>query len=328
MSLETSLANIVIRDNTIDQGRFSDGTTPVAYTYAYHAWILGSSFISGNTFAAPTASTDMLYIDNCSCTITGNKFIRGSTSIGSYIRNAGNDQIIKNNTFDSTTVDGSSETLVAGTLTTSNYYGNKNQTIYIPIHLASYTTKVVTDVASTPNGAFSVNAVTGGVNFGIVDGKTLQLIIGNTTASYFQTNVNLTSLLPEGIKILAVKYGGFKANSGAPVLNGIASNEYQLTLRVYDTVKANYTIGTSSIMDIQNTQNSTVAILNHTSYNLNTGLVALGASTQYSEIDTSANIYCVTSQNYIIVAIFTCFVLMTSGVLTLTFSPMVVKCRW
>lgn len=115
MTIETSLANIVISNNTIDQGRFSDGATPVTYNYDYSAWVFGSANITSNSFLSSVASTDILNIDSCSCIITNNKFVRGATSINTYIRVYGaEDPIIKNNIFDSTTVDGASTILVSG----------------------------------------------------------------------------------------------------------------------------------------------------------------------------------------------------------------------
>jgi len=323
MTLETSLASIIIRNNIIDQGRVSDGATPVTYTYAYHAWILGSSLISGNTFAAPTASTDMLYIDNCSCTITGNKFIRGSTSIGSYIRNAGNDQTIVNNTFDSSTIDGSSETLVAGTLTTSNYYGNKNQTIYISVPMAPQATRN-TGVAG------SVMDFVGETNYAaIANAQALTIVNGKATYGETETNFMINPYLPEGVRILSFKFGAHRGNSGAPALNGAATNSFSLKLKSIDTVTANYATGTSSIMDTFNTLNNTLDTttvsqdLNASSFFSTTML-----TTQYYSIDVSANSYYINNKSYAIIAQFAVGFLLSSGTATLYFSPTVIRCRW
>lgn len=206
MTTEASLANIVIRNNTIDQGRFSDGTTPVAYNYDYSAWIFGSSNITGNSFLSSVASTDMLNIDTCSCNITHNKFVRGSTSINSYIRSYGaNDQSITNNLFDSTTINGSSLTLVTGITATSIYTRNKNQTgyLYVPIFDNS---PGITGIIDAFNQTTLNDYTLGQSKFG---GLGSQLIFKSGASVSFSKNFNIGSLLDRGVKIKEIKLGTF-----------------------------------------------------------------------------------------------------------------------
>ena len=329
MALESSLANIVIRDNTIDQGRFSDGTTPVAYTYAYHAWIFGSSIIDGNTFIAPSASADMLNIDSCSCTITKNKFIRGSTSVNSYIRAYGsNDQIITNNTFDQTTINGSSDILVVGISSRTTYTSNKNQTIYVPFQITTSGSTSLTDFSQAffYNGGFSP--------YGTFPAIPQEIYISGTDAIRVKMETNLGMMLPDGVKLLAIKFGLLRNGTGV-VNTGANYNAFELNINIWDTVKANYITGTGSIMDIAGTsplynvyKTTTSTATQTILFNSGTAWADILAAEVYYELDLSANNYCVNNRDYLILAHMQYDMKFSSGDSSLFISPLVAKCIW
>jgi len=209
MALESSLANIVIRNNTIDQGRVSDGASPVIYNYDYNAWIFGSANITGNSFLSAVASTDMLNIDGCSCTITNNKFVRGATSINSYVRGYGSqDQFITNNLFDSTTINGSSLTLVTGISARSFYARNKNQTgtLYIPIN------ETISGTIGNSD-QFYVATQAGTSDYKLVSYKLGGLVTAAVAVASIALDLvkifNISARLEQGVKITEIKLGVF-----------------------------------------------------------------------------------------------------------------------
>ena len=171
MTINSSIGNVIIEDNTFDYGFFTpDGTSQTSFTlYSYTNCLTTNSDakIQGNTFSGITSSGFgshlVVNVSNSvsgSQTITNNNFIRGSIPIAAYVdmSTAINDAIITQNIFDQSTVDGSIETLVkTPTLTTSSlipnisYYANKNQISYLPIQKFPYL--IENSTAPTPNPA-------------------------------------------------------------------------------------------------------------------------------------------------------------------------------
>lgn len=258
MALESSLSNIVIKNNTIGQGSFSTGAAPVSYNYNYHAWIFGSSIIEGNNFFAPAASSDMLSLDNCSCIIRGNKFVRGSTSINSYIRNYGsNQQIIMHNIFDSPTIDGTTETLALGLTDNSQYEYNTNQTGYVAIRLSQ--TVFIPGVGyfgsgtvNVPTGSISANFSgypSGYGNNSLMESLTLNITTAsdNLGRAYdIGFEVDLQKHMPHGARLLNAVIGLAGDGSRAFVGTGADFNTSSTTFMGM-TAKAsrslNYTVG-------------------------------------------------------------------------------------
>lgn len=335
MTLETSLANIVISNNIIDQGRFSDGTTPVAYNYDFNAWIFGSANIIGNNFFSSSAGTDMLNIDDCSCIITNNKFVRGSTTINSYIRNYGpNDQIITNNLFDQSTVDGgasdASNVLVTGLSASSTYSHNKNQIIYVPIAIpgGTFTTSIANGdiVVDT-----SLSAVFNTFNY-------LLIGINSTSLTTFYINFNLNDALPDSVKLLTAKIGIFNIVAGVGTLT---SGTFSMQAAVDNVVPANFTTGLNSILDVKNQPGSTIGTagtggsLDSVSATLNlfTNYAAVQANTLYLTADFSTasdpNNFVTTKDKCMSIK-----VLLNNDINVLgsgqlwKLSPIVVKCMW
>lgn len=274
MTLETSLANIIINNNTIDQGRFSDGTTPATVNYAFHAWIYGSANISHNTFMGPAAASDMLNLENSSSKISNNKFIRGATSITSYIKNHGTqDQVIVENVFDQTTIDGTNEAIVSGLTSTSTYERNINQIAYLVLSLVEDMAVFDTYLSASAGQYFSGDRPSYGSDPGAFASKfqfTGKLgfdrnnenpLIGLDAQNYlfladasatehqiprtFSKVFNLNTSLPSGAMLLSAKIG-MKMNTNPGGLNVAGSdfnNQFLLRLVVSNDVLTSHTNG-------------------------------------------------------------------------------------
>lgn len=329
MSLETSLANIVIRDNTFDQGRFSDGATPVTYNYDYHAWTFGSSIIEGNTFLAPDESTDILNIDNCSCIIIGNKFVRNGTTINSYIRNYGsNDQMIRSNMFDSPTVDGSSETLVVGLTASSTYDNNKNQTSFMSV----YPTR---DMVSTNwyDGTTSgiVHYLQAHQQTVVYDYYFSTGTIATNFASGIAINVtffvNLSRLLPKNTRVLG-SLVGFRYNSVAAnistTLNGCTIQSEIRKTAAARPINTAFTSPTSTLAAITGSPTNLDSALGNTTTTFTADTTARSVAGDY----TALSIY--TNETQDIIFLFRNTFVTTSSTATSTYriSPMLFKYRW
>lgn len=131
MALPTTFSDTIIEGNTFSVGYYTDGSSVLSNTYTQLLNTSSESIITGNTFGGVTGGNTMISISDCACTIMSNNFVRGSTAVSAYITASGTkDQIITHNVFDKETVDGSTETLVSGITTTSQYEKNKNQTKY------------------------------------------------------------------------------------------------------------------------------------------------------------------------------------------------------
>jgi hypothetical protein len=132
MSISTSLNSIKIKNNIIDVGYSSNGSQ-VIYTYdPALIEVGGDAIIFGNTLSGcignGNAGTNLINIISGSCLITNNTFVRGISSINSYVNNAGsNDQIVSHNIFDHPTINGSSTNLCLNLTTTSLFNENLNQ---------------------------------------------------------------------------------------------------------------------------------------------------------------------------------------------------------
>lgn len=164
MTISSSLNNVKINRNTIDVGHSSNGTSPTTYTYDPALMsIFADAVIFGNTLSGCVGNgdsiTNLINIVSGSCIITGNTFIRGSSTIAAYVNNAGtNDQIVTNNIFDQTTVDGASTLLVTGLNSASIFEKNLNQSkIYSIFNMQSVA--LANDFTSTAAPATDVTGM-------------------------------------------------------------------------------------------------------------------------------------------------------------------------
>lgn len=320
MSLETSLANIIIKDNILDQGRSSDGTTPVTYNYSYHAWVQGSAIIDSNVFSAPAASSDMLYLDECSCIITKNKFIRNGTSISSYIRNTGAyDHVITHNIFDESTIDGSDDVIIKSLSNKSVCHSNKNQTIYVPVVWFD-------SIVDIPSSATDTILGLGGIANPNVQRQNNYINITRTSTanSSLVADIPLGQSIPEGATLLECKIGLASAINGVTFTG---DNTFSLILIGQETLSANYSAGLGSLLDVF-VRRTTVAQSVTSTYDMATNTASLQGATQYVTVAPTLDYF--TNNGNSVFTLFLSCKIQTSVITSLVhrFSPIILKCRW
>lgn len=339
MSLEASVANIVIRDNKFDQGRVSDTATVTTYKYTYHAWLYGSANVQGNTFLAPSTSSDILNIDSCSCFITNNKFIRDAVSINSYIRVYGsNEQTVVNNIFDSPTVNGSSETLVLNISSTSVYERNKNQTKNIAIlpNSGEYRSWTAPRLY-TSSSYYGSQICTDGSGSGGLRYMMQASIVSDTNnpgpQRFIEFFINLSNFLPKGVKVLdhlvGMKFGTVGTN-----LN--TSTTSTMSVRMHTTVAANpinasFASPASTYALLQGTDVSGTATLENT-VTTSTSITSGNYNTTtvwYNTANYNANSFInQESVNIIATLKYSFSTTVTASTSSTLWSPLLIKYRW
>jgi hypothetical protein len=153
MTLNSTMSNVIIEDNTFDFGNFAPNTNlltiPTTYSYTNCLWTNADARIDNNYFSGILGTSPFLVVTGIgSCNIFRNTFLRGSNTIPAYIDVSGvtNDQIIVDNVFDQYTVDGINEKLVLlpaiNVFNTTGpfilYERNKNQTAVKQIQKSPY----------------------------------------------------------------------------------------------------------------------------------------------------------------------------------------------
>jgi hypothetical protein len=183
----TNMTPFIISNNSIDYGRDNNTT----YGYNYSIRVKGNCSILNNNISGINASQYGLYCEANSYArevyyvVEGNNFIRRSTSIGAYIYvDSATNGKAENNTFDSTTINGSSEELVLSTVAGEyldrwNFVKNKNQSYCIalaPNQAASYinfinksslsgvTSTITSDALLTETFKFNYNDTTSNIS--------------------------------------------------------------------------------------------------------------------------------------------------------------------
>lgn len=236
MSLPSVLPKIQIKSNSIDVS--SSYTYDAAMNLNGASALVKDNFISG-CVGTSTASTNLVSVNNASCIFTGNQFVRGSSSLNSYINISGtNDQIITGNIFDNSTASASDEFLVKNLTENSTYNNNKNQIGYAVIHLANH----VYDNAATNYNSTSYMT---------------QFSPGTNGIKYVKFKVSINNFIPKGSQIKLIKIGLSASNYMGGVLNA-GSGYNKLTLQVDTNHKhiENITSGTNSILDTSNLVNT------------------------------------------------------------------------
>lgn len=210
MSLPTTLSSTKINNNSFDIGLNSTNGTTFT-TYGYDGAILATDdcIISENTIApaigTSSGSTNLISVSSATCNIHNNTFIRGASTIGSYILSSGsNDQIIQNNIFDHETIDGTNVNLVSGLSENSTYSNNRNQISYkgtdIFTHQKQFYSNNLDLTQTNFNGLTYFNGASPLEQWNIkLNGTTPNLI------AVFQLNLN--DILPDNVKILDVAIG-------------------------------------------------------------------------------------------------------------------------
>lgn len=253
--MESTLDFVKIEGNKIDRGVYSSGY----YTYLTAMFLNSSATVTNNVFANTDASANMIDIADCSCIVTNNKFIRNNTSIDYYINATGGDHIVKNNFFDSTTVDGTSEKLCNfSSSSVYTYENNKNQIIYTTVPLGGQ----FLDKSTGGNFQFNGNGTQPVV---IAASDYVAIQIPNATDTQTEFFINVSNIVPYGSKILSYKLG-IKADPGSvPIFN-------RSTITISESsafTNVNLiSVGTGSILDP--TLTATYDTLTTTSYDLKT----------------------------------------------------------
>ena len=223
MTIPDTLSNILIEGNTIDAGS--------SLTYGT---LLSSGFadcrIFGNYFsgiANDSVNSNMLVLAGCSCNVQGNTFVRGASSIASFIlTDTSNDHMITNNVFDGYTTDGTNTLLITGASSNTLYTSNKNQVGYSIIPLGTNKpglfgiNKGIISSAYFVFDSHDAPPSLGSTDYGVTSGFLFDpyvLTIYDTVTSpgfrFFSTNIDITKSIPVGAKIIDAKMSVFSPSS-------------------------------------------------------------------------------------------------------------------
>lgn len=280
-----TISNALIEGNIFTYGTATpDGTAVTSYTYDSLLFTTADCKIVNNNFSGIAGSTSkvMVNLNNCTCNISGNMFVRDTNTILAYITSTGSkDQVIVDNIFDSFTVDGTVENLVTGITDSSIYEENKNQTGYLVLSLldgqmaaganafASETTANTVGV-NNPGGTIYDAKANGFVITKFATGDSVLDLItptGNGGSSYifyedtvsggvpaagprtFSKIFNLNKDLPRNVNVIEAKIGTWK-DTGLPFdTSSVANNQFILKLISYnDTLTSNSVNG---ILDVK-----------------------------------------------------------------------------
>jgi len=206
MSLPSTMSNVIIEGNTIGASS--------SFTYDYLLITSADCTITSNNFSGitPGGTHSMIWLSNSTNNIHGNTFIRGASSVTSYIQATGSvDQIITNNIFDAMTTDGSNENLATGLTVTSIFEKNKNQIKYAVIPMSTEEASIYgTTYASTAHAIIKMTPdFTYAVRAGAVQDNNIAEIwdqqTNTPTSRYFGKSLDLNGRIPQGARILDVK---------------------------------------------------------------------------------------------------------------------------
>lgn len=334
MTLETSLSNIIVRNNKISHQRgttYGTFTSPIV-NYSHCARIAGSAQIEGNTFISPTGTAgtvDMLNLVDGSSIVQGNKFIRDSLSINSYIRQYGTgEHLITNNIFDHSTIDGTNDQLTANLSASSHYHNNKNQVLYIavPLFNSGFRVNTTNDISNPNNVNDSFIYDTN-----ISDPDAIEPTNGYRPFTHMFLNaglrlqhyyINLNSVLPKNIRVLEAKFGfsasGNQVTSPSTITTHLASKDIGVS---------NYATGTNSILDGANQEFLANEIIN-SSYDVNANITALNTATQYITVTAGSDNFLANNNNSIGIGMTFSITVNSGNQVEFVMSPIVLKCKW
>lgn len=326
MAISGKQSSVIVKGNTIGNGRFTDGTTATNYQYDKCIYTSADAQIHDNVLSGVknnSSTTSMLHLNGGNCIVTGNKFVRDTSSIYAYIYDeSSKDQLVTNNSFDLPTTDGYVETLVQGFTASSTYTENKNQTCfkYIPLYDMipstfggsgyispaqavspySYSVVRVTDTNNAPqNGATQLNV--------------------NSTILNFWLPINISRMLPNNVTVTQCRLGAFK-------FAGTINNTPYNTL---NQIALQYSVSNDSVtMDVKNQYdtnplynvNSIFTILNGTQDG------NISSNTQYLTTTPLSNNY-LNNSNSTTVSVL-CFIEFDGTGAAFYLSPLEIKYRW
>ena len=268
----------IIKGNTVIQGSaLNNSNAVVTYDYNESAYIGIEAIIDSNIFSNLASTGHMLDITSPAgsiLTITNNQFYRNGSTISSYINIAhAIGGVISNNSFDSTTIDGTSIALISGF---TNFQGaitqNKNQTGFASID---------------PN---QFNWHTGGIDAVFLNNSNDGLpatsgwsVVINGLVSNVAINAALDSVIPPGAKLVYVVIGAtYFAGSGSATM----------AFQILQGRSNSFTQGSfsGSIADVAgNGGNFAAQVISAASSGFPTPITIVGGSSRYASLPLSAN---------------------------------------
>lgn len=273
MSIPSTISNVLIEGNTVEAGN--------AFNYNYIIFTSSDCRIMNNYFSGikdDVGASVMLWLTNGTNNISGNTFVRGSSSINAYIVNIGSyDQIITDNIFDSSTSDGSSQVLASNLTATSLYDRNKNQTGYSIVPLGTNKPAIFHFNAPVAN-AYSIfqssdlppTGTNDIINTSSYLYDMMMLKIFDTesspTSQKFTASVDITKSVPFGAKIVDIQCSLYNPSGGSITLS--TGNSFTLALNKsrdhVDSINITTYLGTS-------TANWNLLYTTGTSFTMSTG---------------------------------------------------------
>lgn len=356
MSISAVVSSTIIKGNVIISGTSTaDNTTITTYSYDECIFTSGDAIISSNYLSgvnSNTSTSKMIDISSANCQITANTFVRGNSNINSYVNMSGsNGQIITNNIFDNTTVDGTSEVLVANITADTIYTQNKNQTAYKAINLLSggagywdenpfnyvyFNPFPIAGNTNVTNSFIATKSPLNGDGYGYPNQNTY-LILGAFAAVAsgqilgWHTTVDLTDELPDNVQVLGVKVGVSGSHTGTILTTGASAGNnlqaLQMQLTSYPLVSANFATGTGSILDTLTTSAYTRVAAPQIDMT-NANLVSLQTTSQYLSASGFGTQFATNTGTEIIAEINLIMTPNNTGSFTFAISPLVVKYRW
>lgn len=246
-SNSSPLSSVLISGNQFSAGYYYLGLDGSNNNPTYYSLITNyadsnivDNVISGqNAASVSNPSNTMMYLLGGSSVVSRNRFYRGSTSIAQYIYcSSALDQVIKDNTFDSPTIDGTNEVLVNGLTSTSIYESNKNQTKYTTVQM--YQILNATNTSSTTFSMIPAGPTIGGITSGYWINTEIDLTSSSNATKSFSILTDITNIIPKNAKILGSSYYIFY-NSSNSIIDGASTIVFTTSLnRLPITSQASY----------------------------------------------------------------------------------------
>lgn len=343
MSFDAPLSSVIIDSNTIDYGFSTSGTT---FYYSNDLALSADALVTNNSMSGLAAFNTLINIYAGSSVIRNNILNRGSNTILYYIASSSaNDQIITDNIFDSSTVDGAAnETLVTGLTAASAYRENRNQTAYMAVSKVNntvYPTPYTTIPLPNNSSELTYNYYGDFANASALELFFLSYFSGSGAGGTgVKVMFDLNDYLPDNVQILSMVVGLEMINYS--VYNACTGGSAALYSQV--SLPANYSLTslTGSLADVNtmlltaNHQGNVPASALSSSFTLGGGagqvpLATFGSATQYLTIDTtSAASYYVTGKNTKITVLYdTAWGFNAAlGSMEILESPLLVRYRW
>lgn len=272
MSLDIILADVLIDGNGFQNGFATNGGSQFSYSYASCLTTSADCRISNNQLNGITnnsSSGSFFSLNNCSCNVTNNNFVRGNSLLSAYISGTGiYDQTIVGNIFDFSTTDGTNENLVNGLTSTSVYMQNKNQIGYVLIPMYYFRNSISRGSASSAVIGVAFEDSSFGLS-GDDNGPPYQSMLccfeiftSVNTACDVQFNGSIKPFLPLNAKLLETTIGISNPNGTVGITTsegtfaGAATTELQILVSNPDKIPQS-TNPANSILDVHTIVNST-----------------------------------------------------------------------